>query len=227
MEIIDNNGLLSKAYEDLIRATAQQNYWFGNFNCLEDFHLKEDVKIVVERKANGLPVLHRETINKLRGKITNNRSNDRTKEIDKLINAINNIVVLGEYKPSENNIYLYLDTINESASNQENLLVTTYIHEMLHAYFKRKGKKDTPYIYDIEEALAEAGMLVFLDQVKDSRLSWALQNVKNKWPVLKDYAKGFELYDDWKKRSNDLIKIIEDYMDLATINTVFKRNIFG
>lgn len=97
MEIIDNNGLLSKAYEDLIRATAQQNYWFGNFNCLEEFHQKEDVKIVVERKASGLPVMHQETIEKLYSELDNHIYNERKKEIKNLIDSIKNIVVLGEY----------------------------------------------------------------------------------------------------------------------------------
>ena len=96
---------------------------------------------------------------------------------------------------------------------------------MLHAYFDRTGHKGLPYIFEIEESLAEAGMLVFLDQVNDNRLSWALQNVKNKWPELKDYARGAELYLNWKKRQNDLITTITNYKSTILATSIPAKNI--
>jgi len=219
-KIIDKSGLWSQVCDNLIEATAKETYWFGEFNSLKEFHQKENVNVIVERKANQLPVLHRETINKLNEILDSRIPDEQKKEIRNLINTIRNKVVLGEYKPSENNIYLYINTIIELTSkNQDNqynqgfqnLLVTTYIHEMLHAYFDRTGHKGLPYIFEIEESLAEAGMLVFLDQVNDPRLKWALQNVRHKWPELKDYARGAELYSNWKAGQNDLIPIITNY----------------
>ena len=215
MVIIDNDSLLNPAWRKLIQATANKGYWFGGFNSLEEFHQKEKVNVIVERKANQLPVLHQETIIKLNEILDSRIPLEQKEEIRNLINTIRNIVVLGEYKPSKNNIYLYIETIMSFGSNHEDFLLTTYIHEMLHAYFDREGHKELPYIFEKEESLAEAGMLVFLDQVKDNRLSWAIQNVKNKWPELKDYARGADLYMNWKKRQDNLITTITNYKDLS------------
>lgn len=95
---------------------------------------------------------------------------------------------------------------------------------MLHAYFDRTGHKQLPYVFEIEEALAEAGMLVFLNQVKDSRLTWVFQNVKNKWPELKDYARGAELYLNWTKGQNGLITTITNYKDFSAKKNPAKKN---
>jgi len=225
MVIIDNDSLLDPAWRKLIQATANKGYWFGGFNSLEEFHQKEKVNVIVERKANQLPVLHQETIIKLNEILDSRIPLEQKEEIRNLINTIRNIVVLGEYKPSENNIYLYIETIKSFKSNHNDYLLTTYIHEMLHAYFDRTGHKGLPYIFEIEESLAEAGMLVFLDQVNDNRLSWALQNVKNKWPELKDYARGAELYLNWKKRQNDLITTITNYKSTILATSIPAKNI--
>lgn len=62
----------------------------------------------------------------------------------------------------------------------DELLVSTLAHETMHAYFNRPGHDKYPYIYLIEEPLAEFGMLVYLHQTGSSYYNWAFNDVRGK-----------------------------------------------
>jgi len=220
MNITDNQHLLSLEWEELIKQTATLSFCFGSFKNWEDFHQKEKVEVVIESQTDGLAVLHQKAIDSLKKEIDDSEVPiERKKEIQEQINEISDVVVLGEYKPAEKKVYLYIKTITEKPSNHDNYLVTTYIHEMMHAYFDRTGHEKFSYIFQIEEPLAEAGMLLFLEILNDSRKNWAYQNVKSKFPVLKDYAKGADLFDGWKNRMPNLLQIVTEYKNNYIANS--------
>jgi hypothetical protein len=211
MIIIDKDNLLSQELTDLIKDTANVPYRIEGFTCLEDLHIKEKIKVYIERKTDKI-VLHEQTLDRLAKEIDFCKSEKRKVEIHRIRESISNVIRLGEYKPQEKSIYLYFDTI--MAAGGKNCFLTTYIHEMMHAYYDRQGHEQYPYIYEIEEPLAEAGMLLFLNKTHNQILPWAKQNVKAKFPVLKDYAYGADLYEEWEIKHTDLEEKVEHYKNL-------------
>lgn len=57
-------------------------------------------------------------------------------------------------------VYLFLDNINPNIVNE---LVSTYVHEMFHAYYCTSGIPE-----EIEEPIVECSMLCFLELIKDA-----------------------------------------------------------
>lgn len=95
----------------------------------------------------------------------------------------------------------------------DELLVTTFAHETMHAYFDRPDHNKYPYAYFVEEPMAEFGMLLYLHETRKPMFleEWAYIDVKNKtsWYrygatlhekyisgdiELRDYLKGYK-YD--------------------------------
>ena len=59
------------------------------------------------------------------------------------------------------------------------LLLTTFVHETMHAYFDRPEHSGFPYAYFVEEPMAEFGMLLFLKETKmpDTLQKWAYEDI--------------------------------------------------
>ena len=76
------------------------------------------------------------------------------------------VLILGLYEPTEKIILLFPNNMREVASNKEMpmLLVSTLAHEVMHAYFDRTPLDNYPYVYSIEEPMAEFGMLLYLKE---------------------------------------------------------------
>ena len=101
---------------------------------------------------------------------------DLINKIDAIINAIksgtlqqalNNTMILGFYCPSDKTVHLFLDNITSYANlmqwNPDWVLAFVYIHEMFHAFYdKMANVKGAHYIREIEEPMAECGMLCYL-----------------------------------------------------------------
>lgn len=108
--------------------------------------------------------------------------------------------LLGMYCPSEKAIYLFKDNIGNSLSK----LVSTYVHEMFHAYYAAPN-----YIPEIEEPIVEASMLSFLEMCSkaDGSLSGIFSdaiyfvNTKKFSLGIGHYGFGYDLYQnqslDW------------------------------
>ena len=231
MTIIDKDNLLTNTWKKSIVDVANMPFKIEGFGSLEEIHKKENVAIVIESKTNERAILHQEAKKKLYNELDSPITASRREKILRLLESISRIIVLGEYKPKENNIYLYIDTIKSMGKDTEKYVLTTYVHEMMHAYFDRIGHKQFPYVYEVEETLAEAGMLLFLDETQHPLLAWAVRNVKKKSPVLEAYAKGAVLYENWKQNHTDLYVIVKKYKVLnfnvlPNINSRYKRDCF-
>lgn len=78
----------------------------------------------------------------------------------------------------------------------EELLITTLVHEAMHAYFDRSGHEKFPYAYFVEEPLAEFGMLVYMNEtgMPDEVMDWAYEDVAKKHSCYRYGAKLFDLH---------------------------------
>ena len=72
------------------------------------------------------------------------------------------VLILGLYEPTEKIILLFPN--NMSSKEMPMLLVSTLAHEVMHAYFDRTPLDNYPYVYSIEEPMAEFGMLLYLKE---------------------------------------------------------------
>ena len=104
-------------------------------------------------------------------------------------------------------VYLFISNIrNYAAANgvsTSNVLATTFTHEMFHAYYddikSRAFIVSRMYgVREIEEAMAEFGMLSFIEQFHHRFLGFAKTDVKNKLtsgvPYLHCYGMGYQLF---------------------------------
>ena len=123
------------------------------------------------------------------------------KEYDDAVRTLNRIreekvvwrdtILRGEYispaKPEDKPaIILYPDAMyleyKSSDETMRNLLISTFAHEAMHAYFDRYSHKNIPFVFSVEEPLAEFGMLLFLyetnlkwDKKQKSCYNWSLE----------------------------------------------------
>ena len=76
------------------------------------------------------------------------------------------MILLGLYKPGEKVIILYPNNMRkiEGGKRMNELLVSTLVHEAMHAYFDRTPLDHLPYVYYLEEPMAEFGMLLYLNE---------------------------------------------------------------
>ena len=91
----------------------------------------------------------------------------------------------GVYWARKNVIILYPDEMLQEYDGQrmDELLVSTLAHETMHAYFSRKEGEKYPYVFHVEEPLAEFGMLLWLHETGCGGCGyyqWAYNDVRNK-----------------------------------------------
>jgi len=127
--------------------------------------------------------------------------------------------VLGEYKRHEKKIILYIDNIKEIKHHYGDLLPMmryVYLHELMHAFFDRNPNHD--YIYGVEEAFAEFGALLCIDELVSkakadpAELDWALSHVFSKKDVLRCYSYGYNLFNLYKKEKELAKRMLQSYL---------------
>jgi hypothetical protein len=94
--------------------------------------------------------------------------------------------ILGEYLPDLKKVVLYWNNIDNACGKPTyNGVLSTYIHELFHAYFHyitEQKHAEYNYIREIEEAMAEFSTLVFLRLMKND------YSYSNKWEDIFDWA---------------------------------------
>ena len=110
----------------------------------------------------------------------------------------------GKYIWKNKIIVLYPEMMKsepEGVKYFEELLVSTLVHESMHAYFDRPGHSHYPYAYFVEEPMAEFGMLVYLKETAmygtGKMFSWAENDVLKKHSCYRYGAWLFKQYDSW------------------------------
>lgn len=185
MNLIDNHHLLTANQTQLLHQNVGEPFSFGRFKSLDDILTQLDVEVIIEPGIvyhsvpkslkdaeafwKGLCEVH-ETARNIYEKIR--------KEKESLLR----MPIRGLYDPEKNCIKLYPDEMGQEydGMRMNELLVSTLAHETMHAYFNRPGHDKYPYIYLVEEPLAEFGMLVYLHQTGSSYYNWAFNDVNSK-----------------------------------------------
>ena len=145
------------------------------------------------------------------------------KEADKARTEADNwgkMKLLGHYDRFNQKILLYPN--NMPVQDKEKYLVTTFIHEAMHAYFDRHYHELFPYVAKVEEPLAEFGMLLFLESTSiiiesEPLFEWAEKKVKDKKTC---YRYGAALMDFYRNGDTQIREDLKN--DLES----YKRKIF-
>ena len=119
----------------------------------------------------------------------------------------------GEYIPKDKTIKLYPEEMHSEYNGERmaELLISTLVHEAMHAYFDREegGRNTFPYVMSIEEPMAEFGMLFYLYKTAMmSYFNWAKDDVKSKRTC---YRYGAALMDFYLNGDTIILKDLENY----------------
>ena len=211
---ITNNSSLTNEPIDLLYKCARNHFQFGEYNSLDILLSKLGVEVHIEPgiRTRQIPTSLDEAINhwdkiskeeyakRRKGLSTPERYFEIEKkhgELKKERGDILNMPLRGEYDPTNNVIILYPEEMMQEYEGQcmDKLLVSTLVHEAMHAYFNRPGHETFPYIYYVEEPLAEFGMLLYLHETQSQDLyEWAYDDVKSKTTC---YKYGANLMDQY------------------------------
>ncbi len=191
MMVIENHELLGEENCELLSSISATPFAFGGLASLRD--IIDGCRVDVEARKGvdncSIPKELLDLKNYWKEKLDECRERDsgyreisrRYEEICKEIFEWGEMLKLGEYISSEKKIVLYPDAMRQcDMVHFDQLLVSTFVHEAMHAYFDRDGHEMYPYIPFIEEPLAEFGMLLFLKESGHKFYGWAYDNVRNK-----------------------------------------------
>ena len=226
MKIIDKNALLTTEQKDLLRENANKAYSFGGFISLDDIVTRLKVDVIIEP---GTPIrsvddyyekaimywrsMYEQLYEKiqeddsLRAECRNIREKLERLEVER--QAHSSMMLLGLYDSKKNVIKLFPEAMAKANPNTMNeYLVSTFAHEVMHAYFNRPGHDKYPYAMFVEEPLAEFGMLLYLHETHSKYYDWAHDNVSNKRCC---YGYGANIMDQYLGGDQSLRKYIEEY----------------
>lgn len=137
-------------------------------------------------------------------------------------NGIIKMQLLGNFCSEKMRIYLYLENIIQTAKGyrREYVLVTTFIHEMLHAWnYFACGQRDRT-VREIDEAMVEFATLCFLKQISQVHsefepiLEWAEHDIKNKQTAIGSiaaYGYGYYLFSKYLKDVRQVLELFTSY----------------
>ena len=226
MNIIDQNALLTSEQKDLLRENANKTYSFGDFISLDDIVRRLKVDVIIEP---GTPIRSvddyyeraleywRRMLEQLYEKIQEDDSlraecrniREKLERLEVERQAHSSMRLLGLYDSQKNVIKLFPEAMEQANPNTMNeYLVSTFAHEVMHAYFNRPGHEKYPYAMFVEEPLAEFGMLLYLHETHSNYYDWAHDNVSNKRCC---YGYGANIMDQYLGGDQSLRKILEEY----------------
>ncbi len=205
---------------------ALESFTFGGFASLDDMLFKLGVKLVISPDTpkrivpSGISewVLYWENeLQRLEEVLGPDYKNKQfykyaLKELEKAkkeVDAWSAIALLGRYDRFSKEIWLFPNNIPEKDRPDRNeYLVTTFVHEAMHAYFDRHPRELFPYVATVEEPLAEFGMLLFLKETNNNYYKWAYDNVVSKETC---YRYGAVLMDRYEKGDAQIRHDLESY----------------
>ena len=203
--------------------SALESFTFGGFSKLDKMLSKLEVKLVISPDTpkrivpSGISewVLYWENelqrLEKVLGPEYKNIQfyKDALKELKKAqkeVNAWSAMALHGRYDRFQKEIILYPN--NMPGQDRKEYLVTTFVHEAMHAYFDRHPRELFPYVATVEEPLAEFGMLLFLKETNNNYYKWAYDNVVSKETC---YRYGAALMDRYEKGDSQIRQDLESY----------------
>ena len=229
MKIIDETPLLTHTQKSLLEICASKPFRLGDFVSLDNILTKLNVDVHIEsgkptrsvddyydkareywrKEYEKLLKMHRrnpeneyirEKWQKAERKLGRSRCERRTHLLMRL---------LGLYDSEQNAIILYPEAMADAdASKIEEYLVSTFAHEVMHAYFNRPGHEKYPYALLVEEPLAEFGMLLYLHETHSKYYDWAHDNVSGKECC---YGYGANIMNQYLGGDSTLKRYLEEF----------------
>ena len=217
MKIIDDHSLLSQQQLDLLKQCAAIPFSLGAFGSIDDMLTTLKVDVIIEPGiiTRSIPRELEEAQNYWNAQ--KSQADDYIEEIEHNLWIINqNIEVWqkmplrGLYDPKKNHIKLFPEELQQEYGGQkmDELLVSTLVHETMHAYFNRPRHKCYPYVIFVEEPLAEYGMLLYLHETKSIYYNWAHDDVNSKNTC---YKYGAVMMDQYLSGNTTLREYLESY----------------
>ena len=220
---VDESVILSGTEIVAIIEAALESFTFGGFTSLNNMLSELEVKLVISPDTpkrivpSGISewVLYWENelqrFEKVLGPEYKNIQfyKDALEEHEKAkkeVNAWSAMDLHGRYDRFQKEIILYPN--NMPGKDRKEYLVTTFVHEAMHAYFDRHPRELFPYVATVEEPLAEFGMLLFLKETNNNYYQWAYDNVVSKETC---YRYGAALMDRYEKGDSQIRKDLESY----------------
>lgn len=220
--LIDEDGLLNTEQKNTLYENAALKFELGTFSSLADILNQQGVGVHV---CKGIPERSEKISNDYliefeeywRSKLQSKYDSERAKaekaigDILKEREYIKNTKLRGCYFPKRKIIELYPEEMatEYAGKRMTELLVSTLAHEVMHAYFDRKGHSHYPYAYFVEEPLTEFGMLLYLQETGlFDILVWAEEDVASKRSC---YHYGAVLYDQYMNWNPFLRRYLEEY----------------
>ena len=229
MNIKDEKFPLTPAQKSLLKQSASKPFMLGGFVSLDDILTKLKVDVHIEpgkptRSVDDYYDKAREYWRKEYEKLLEmHRRNPENEYIRKewqraeiklgrlryWREAHSLMRLLGLYDSEKNAIILYPEAMADAdSSKMDEYLVSTFAHEVMHAYFNRPGHENFPYAMFVEEPLAEFGMLLCLHETKSQYYDWAYDNVSGKKCC---YGYGANIMDQYLGGGKSLRKYLEEY----------------
>ena len=229
MKIIDETPLLTHTQKSLLEICASKPFRLGDFVSLDNILTKLKVNVHIEsgkptrsvddyydkareywrKEYEKLLEMHRrnpeneyirEKWQKAERKLGRSRCECKAHLLMRL---------LGLYDNEQNAIILYPEAMADAdASKIEEYLVSTFAHEVMHAYFNRPGHEKYPYALLVEEPLAEFGMLLYLHETHSKYYDWAHDNVSGKECC---YGYGANIMNQYLGGDSTLKRYLEEY----------------
>ena len=220
---VDESDILLDPEIVAIIEAALKSFTFGGFTSLNNMLSELEVKLVISPDTpkrivpSGISewVLYWENelqrLKKVLGPDDKNNQfyKDALEELEKAkkeVEAWSAMALRGRYDRFQKKIILYPN--NMPGQDRKEYLVTTFVHEAMHAYFDRHPRELFPYVATVEEPLAEFGMLLFLKETNNNYYKWAYDNVVSKKTC---YRYGAALMDRYEKGDNQIRQDLESY----------------
>lgn len=230
MTIIDNQNLLTQGQTQNLQNCALSTFNFGGYQSLDDILTSLKVEVYIEpgiitrsipstlneamefwsKEVNRLEALIPHAENKEKAIEDYQRARKNAEKIWEDKEKWSSMSLRGLYDSKANRIKLYPENMAQEygGSYMDELLVSTFAHETMHAYFNRPRHKGFPYIVHIEEPLAEFGMLLYLNETGSYYYDWAHWDVSNKTTC---YRYGAKLMDQYLNTNTTHRQYLEAY----------------
>ena len=225
MKIIDDHSLLSQQQIDLLKQCAAIPFSLGAFGSIDDMLTTLKVDVIIEPGiiTRSIPRELEEAQNYWNAQ--KSQADDYIEEIEhnNIEEIVHNLWIInqnievwqkmplrGLYDPKKNQIKLFPEELQQEYGGQkmDELLVSTLVHEAMHAYFNRPQHKCYPYAIFVEEPLAEYGMLLYLHETKSIYYNWAYDDVSSKNTC---YKYGAVMMDQYLSGNTTLREYLESY----------------
>ena len=222
MKIIDETPLLTPAQKSLLERCASSSFKLGGFKSLDDIVTKLKVDVFIEpgfppeRQVddyyNKAIEYWKKVLRKLREGMREDEYRKASEKLEKIFwerKAYASMKLLGLYNSENNIIKLFPEVMADvDADKMDEYLVSTFAHEVMHAYFNRPGHEKYPYAMFVEEPLAEFGMLLYLHETHSKYYDWAHDNVSGKKCC---YGYGAKIMDQYSGGDTSLKTYLEEY----------------